>query len=262
MCRFRLDDLLVRMCCLNALLRTNLPPAVFLKRFAAPRCVLSFGISVALGFHGPAEAGHYVLFFCFYRRRLARRCAASACGLLRQDGVHLIAFLARHRLGNRDIGQLIAETLENAPPDFRVRHLAAAKENRGLHLVALSEEALDVLLLELIVVLVDLGPEFDFFDVDDLLMLLRLARPLLFLVLIFPEIHDPADGRHCGRRNLHQIQPLRLRNDQGLRRGHDAQLLPVIVNDPNFPYADAFVYANPVVTPRSRSIESYKTSWR
>jgi hypothetical protein len=44
MWRFRFDDLLVRMCCLNALLRTNLPPAVFLKRFAAPLCVFSFGI--------------------------------------------------------------------------------------------------------------------------------------------------------------------------------------------------------------------------
>jgi len=47
-----------------------------------------------------------------------------------------------------------------------------------------------------------------------------------------------------------------------LRRRHDAQLLPVIVDDPNFPYADALVYANSVVTPWSRSIESYKTSWR
>ena len=44
--RFRFDDLLVRMCCLKALLRTNLPPAVFLKRFAAPLCVFSFGISL------------------------------------------------------------------------------------------------------------------------------------------------------------------------------------------------------------------------
>ena len=35
MWRFRFADLLVRMCCLKALLRTNLPPAVFLKGFAA-----------------------------------------------------------------------------------------------------------------------------------------------------------------------------------------------------------------------------------
>jgi hypothetical protein len=94
--------------------------------------------------------------------------------------VHLIAFLARHGFGNRDIGQLVAQALENPAPNLRVRHLAASEKDRGLHLVAISQKALDVLLLELIVVLVDLGPEFDFFDVDDLLMLFRLARPLLF----------------------------------------------------------------------------------
>jgi hypothetical protein len=37
MARFRFDDLLVKMCCLNALLRKNFPVAVFLKRLDAPR---------------------------------------------------------------------------------------------------------------------------------------------------------------------------------------------------------------------------------
>src|SRR5207249_8430445 len=42
--RFRFVVLLLRMCCLNALLRRNLPRFVRLKRLAAPRWVLSFGI--------------------------------------------------------------------------------------------------------------------------------------------------------------------------------------------------------------------------
>ena len=48
--RFRLRDLLVRMWRLNALLRMNLPVAVFLNRFAAPRCVFSFGMMSFLNF--------------------------------------------------------------------------------------------------------------------------------------------------------------------------------------------------------------------
>src|SRR5215469_15395721 len=40
--RLRAVVLLLRMCCLNALLRRNLPRLVRLKRFAAPRCVLIF----------------------------------------------------------------------------------------------------------------------------------------------------------------------------------------------------------------------------
>src|SRR2546421_10230821 len=42
--RFRLRVLLLRMCCLNALLRRNFPLFVRLKRLAAPRWVFSFGI--------------------------------------------------------------------------------------------------------------------------------------------------------------------------------------------------------------------------
>lgn len=43
--RFRLVVLLVRMCCLDALLRTTLPVEVLVNRFAAPRCVFNFGIA-------------------------------------------------------------------------------------------------------------------------------------------------------------------------------------------------------------------------
>src|SRR5438094_9578432 len=39
--RLRFVVLLLRMCCLNALPRRNFPFLVRLKRFAAPRCVLS-----------------------------------------------------------------------------------------------------------------------------------------------------------------------------------------------------------------------------
>ena len=54
--RFRLVVLLLRMCCLNALPRKNLPPFVRLKRLAAPRCVLSYGM-VFLCQRGAGGAG-------------------------------------------------------------------------------------------------------------------------------------------------------------------------------------------------------------
>ena len=46
--RFDLVSLLVRMWRLKALARTTFPVPVFLKRFAAPLCVLSFGISITV----------------------------------------------------------------------------------------------------------------------------------------------------------------------------------------------------------------------
>ena len=97
--------------------------------------------------------------------------------------------------------------------------------------------------------LVDLGPELDFLDLDDVLVPLRFARALLLLVLILPVIHDPADGRHRRGGDLHEVEPLLPGDGQGLRRGHDAQLLAGVINDADFTNADAFVDAEPVVAP-------------
>ena len=81
------------------------------------------------------------------------------------------------------------------------------------------------------------------------------ARPLLLLVLILPEVHDPADRRHRGRRDLDEVETLLLGYRQGLRRRHDAELLPGVVDDADFADADAFVHPNAVVTPWA-SVES------
>ena len=132
-----------------------------------------------------------------------------------------------------------------------MRHLAAAEKNRGLDLVALGQEALDVLLLELIIVLVDLRPELDLFDVDYFLVFLGLARALLLLILILAEIHDPAHRRYGRGRDLDQVQSFLLGNGQRLRRRHDAELLAVIIDYANFPNPDSFVDANTIVTPWS-----------
>src|SRR5262249_30078463 len=143
---------------------------------------------------------------------------------LRQDGVHLIAFLPRRRLGDRDVGQILDQPLENPSSDLRVRHLASAEENRGLDLVAVSQEALDVLLLELIIVLVHLGTELNLLDLDDLLVLLGLSGALLFLVLVASEVHDAANRRRRRGRNFDQVKSLLLGNNERLLRRHDSQL--------------------------------------
>src|SRR5688572_12010359 len=138
-----------------------------------------------------------------------------------------------------------------------MRHLAAAEENRRLDLVAVREEALDVLLLELVVVLVDLRAELDFLDLDDLLVLLRRPRALLLLVLIAPEVHDAADRRDRRRGDLHEVEPLLPRDGQCLRRRHDPELRAVLVDDADFPDPDAFVDPRAVVAPRT-SVKSDK----
>src|SRR6185369_1414428 len=222
--------LLVRMWRLKALARTILPVPVFLKRLAAPRCVFSFGISLlfCLG-----SGGRVWL-------RFRRALASSSLG---QDDVHLIAFLTWHRLSQGDVRQLGHQFLENAPADLRVRHLAATEEDGGLDLVPFAQEPLDVLLLELVVVHIDLRPELDLLDLDHPLVLLGFAGALLLLILILAKVHDAAHRWYRGRRDLDQVESLLTRNDQRLWRRHDPQLLPGLVDDPDFANTDAFIGA-------------------
>src|SRR5439155_11166881 len=179
------------------------------------------------------------------------RLAAAALRAPAQDRVHLVAFEPRHRLGDGQVGELVDQPLENAPADLGVRHFAAAEQDRRLHLVAVLEEAFDVLLLELVVVLVDLRPEFDFFDENHLLVPPGLTRALLLLVLILPEIHDAADRRVRRRRDLDQVEPLLLGDRERLRRRHDAELRAAVVDHADFANADAFIDADAIIAPRA-----------
>jgi hypothetical protein len=165
--------------------------------------------------------------------------------------VHLVALEPRHRFGNRDVGQFLDEPLQDATADLGMRHLASTEEDRRLDLVAFLEEALDVLLLELIIVLVDLRAKLDLLHQNDFLVLFRLPRALLFLVLVLAEVHDPADRRVGRRRNLNQVETLGFCNSERLRRRHDAELGAVVVDHADFPDSNAFVHTNAVVTARS-----------
>jgi hypothetical protein len=97
-------------------------------------------------------------------------------------------------------------------------------------------------------VLVHLGTELDLFDLDDLLMLLRFPCPLGLLLLILPVVHDPADRRHGGGRDLHEVESLGPGNRERLRGRHDAQLLSRFVDHPDLADPDALVGADAVVT--------------
>src|SRR5690606_15629169 len=76
---------------------------------------------------------------------------------------------------------------------------------------------------------------------------------LLFLVLVLPVVHDPADRRDRRRGDLDQVESLLTGDRQRLRWRHDAQLLSGVVDDPDLAYADALVDAEPVV-PATRAV--------
>src|SRR4029450_1089848 len=122
--RFRLGVLLLRMCCLKALPRRNFPRLVRLKRLAAPRWVLSFGID-------PVSLGNERSFFVLPRLFDCRRRAWLRSAALRtpaQDGVRLVAFHPRHRLGDGHLRQFFHQPLQDAAPHLRASPLTASKK--------------------------------------------------------------------------------------------------------------------------------------
>src|SRR5579862_2908996 len=108
--------------------------------------------------------------------------------------------------------------------------LAAPEHDRDLDLRALVQEALDVALLGLVVVLADLRSELDLLDVDLGLVLARGLRLLLLLVPVLAVVHDPHDGRVGLGRDFDEIEALPVRVFPGLVRLLDAELLSVLVD--------------------------------
>ena len=74
---------------------------------------------------------------------------------------------------------------------------------------------------------IDVQPDLDFLELRRVLVLARLALPLLLLVLVLPEIDDPAYGRRRVGRHFHQVHPLLLRRRQRLADRDDPELFSV-----------------------------------
>jgi hypothetical protein len=105
-----------------------------------------------------------------------------------------------------DLGQIGFHPLQELQSQFLVYHFAAAESQRHLGLVSVLEETLEIAQLDLVITLFRPGTEFNFLDMD--LLLLFLCRMVLFANFkkILPIIHDPANGRIALRSDFHQIK--------------------------------------------------------
>ncbi len=132
-----------------------------------------------------------------------------------------------------DVGQVLLDALENLQPKLGVGDLATPEHHCEANLVAFLEKPTSVPGLELVVVLLDAGPELDLFDLDVVLLLLGLpGRPGL-LVLELPVVHQLDHGRPCVGGHLHQVQPRCLSALSGLVDADDTDLLALIADEAN-----------------------------
>ena len=102
--------------------------------------------------------------------------------------------------------------------------LTATEHDGHFDLVPFLYETKCVLQLDVKIVLFNVGAKLNFFDVNNLLLLLRFLFPLLLFIAVLTEVHDAAHRRLCLRRNLDEVKMLFFGHTQCVTSCHDAQL--------------------------------------
>lgn len=156
---------------------------------------------------------------------------------------HLPAFEFRHRFDFARVGHIGGDTVQQFQPQFLVRHLAATESQGDLDLVTLIQEFHHRAHFHLIVIGVCAGTEFDFLDLDDLLLFARFSLALLGLIFVFAKVHNLANGRFRIWRNFHQIQTSLFGHGHGHAGGDDTDIFPICANQADFGIPNAIINA-------------------
>jgi hypothetical protein len=139
--------------------------------------------------------------------------------------------------------ELIGKLIEERFAKIWVGHLAPPEEDGQLDLVSGIEELRGLPTFGLEVMVVDLGPDADLFQLDDVLVASRLT---LFAALLVPKlavVHEPADGWHRIGSHLDEIEPPLARHLKRIECGDNANLLAVLINQPDLADPDALIDA-------------------
>ena len=112
-----------------------------------------------------------------------------------------------------------------------------------------------MVLLEVVIVIVGIGAELDFLDLDDVLLPLGLVLLLFVFVLPLAVVHGFGDGRLGGGRDQDQIEAQFLRFADGRMGGHDLDGA-IGEHSADFTRANRLVYVFPDLRPAG-----WEASW-
>ena len=122
-----------------------------------------------------------------------------------------------------------------------MRHFAPAETQGNLYLVTVFQKFEHAAHLHIVIVLVRIGPEFDFLDLDDLLLLTGLGLFLLGFVLELAVVHDLADRRRRIRRDFDKVEPGLFGHRHGPFRRHHTDVFAFGPDEPDFAATDGIV---------------------
>src|SRR6056297_2889114 len=177
-------------------------------------------------------------------------------GARSDDHDHLAAFHLGHVLDLAHPLDVARDTLEQVAPEILVRHLAPAKAQRDLDLVAALEEFQHVAHLDVVIMGVGPGAELDLLDLDGLLLLARFGLAFLLFVLVLAEIHDLADRRIRIGRDFHEVEPHFLCHLERPRGRDEADIFAVGTDQADFFGANTVVHAGAGIARGGRVVRS------
>ena len=177
----------------------------------------------------------------------------------RKDQVQSVAFLPWTKFHDAMFANIFDQPFQDLAAQPRACHFAAAKENSRFDLISFIQKPQHVILFGVVVVIIHINAEFHFLDGNRLLVLLGLAFLFFLLVKVLPVIHDAANRRICGGRNLNQIQILLAGHFERFERRHDSDLLAFVADHSNFAGANALVRANKTFI--DRILRSLQSEW-
>lgn len=151
------------------------------------------------------------------------------------------SFHAGHEFDHAGVTDILNKSIDDVVSEFAVRHLTAAEAEARLDLVAFIQEAHRLILLRLIVMLVDGDGEFHFLDGDNFLLFACGALALFLFVEISAVVLNAADWRDGIGRDFNQIKAPFAGDFQSLVGRQDAELLTVLIDDPDLAGADAVI---------------------
>jgi len=222
--RFLFVDFLVRMWLLPARIRLIFPFPVLRKRFAAPRLVFIFGISTcSWGPVGPS--------------------ISSTCDR-RENHRHDPAFKAREGFNLPHVLEILRDSKEDLPSQLGVRHLPSPKHHGQLDLVSLFQEPPRVAGLEVVIVFLDPGAKLHLFDLNVVLLLLRLSSRALGLVFVLPVVHEFDHGWPSLGRHFHEIQTSVVSEIASFLDRDDTDLPTLVVDQTNRADPYLLIYTN------------------
>lgn len=215
----------VRMWLVNAQPRFTRPEADLLKRLAAPRFVLIFGITTLLIFVNGKSKLPNQLFFQFRG----------------DDHIQIAPFDTRLIFYDGNILYLRRKTVNQSAANVHMGNFSSPEDQSDLRFVPFFEKTPYMLDFKLKVMIIRLGTKFHLFKLNMNLLLFGLLQFLALLVLELSVVHNPADGGNSGGRNLNKIKLLLFGHFKSLGDRYNTQRFAIRANYAYFRDPDGLV---------------------